>query len=153
MKKTTPPPAPPVSIPGARRADEVDIELGERLWKMRLERAITRREAAEVLGVTAQQVQKYELGQDRLSIGRLVKLAALLKVEVATLVNGLGGAEPVEHDFLREAVLLEGFRKLRAPEMREAVLDMVAKLGAVAVEAPVPAPRVRPTLRQRRVAA
>ena len=41
------------------------------------------------MGVTAQQIQKYELGQDRISASRLYLLAVALRVSVTTFFQGL----------------------------------------------------------------
>lgn len=119
---------------GARRADATDIELGQRLWRLRLHRGVTRREAAERLGVTAQQVQKYELGQDRLSIGRLVRLAALLETPLPVLVDGLGDAgggstpeRPQRH--AENCALMQSFALIQRPELREMVLGLADRLA------------------------
>ncbi|WP_184385059.1 helix-turn-helix domain-containing protein [Roseococcus suduntuyensis] len=121
---------------GARRADETDIELGQRLWQLRLHRGVTRREAAERLGVTAQQVQKYELGQDRLSIGRLVRLAALLETPLPVLIDGLGEqdgtAEPALERAQRHAescALMQSFALIDHGELREMVLNLADRLA------------------------
>ncbi|MCX8132640.1 MAG: helix-turn-helix domain-containing protein [Roseococcus sp.] len=127
---------------GARRADAIDAELGRRLWELRLRRGITRREAAERLGVTAQQVQKYELGQDRLSIGRLVRLAALLEAPLPLLLEGLSasatdesaGAAARRHE--ENVALLRSFALIEAPELREAVLQLAARLAGSLRAAP-----------------
>jgi transcriptional regulator with XRE-family HTH domain len=124
---------------GARRADRTDAELGQRLWQLRLRRGITRREAAARLGVTAQQIQKYELGQDRLSIGRLVRLAGLLETPLPVLIDGLGeadGAEDSSADRARRhaesCALMRSFALLERDELREMVLTLAARLAALA---------------------
>jgi transcriptional regulator with XRE-family HTH domain len=125
------------STRGARRADATDAELGQRLWRLRLQRGITRREAAERLGVTAQQIQKYELGQDRLSIGRLVRLAALLDVPLPLLIDGLaeiteGEARPeVARRHAESCALMQNFALLEKEELREMVLSLTAKLAGL----------------------
>jgi transcriptional regulator with XRE-family HTH domain len=125
------------STRGARRADATDAELGQRLWRLRLERGITRREAAERLGVTAQQIQKYELGQDRLSIGRLVRLAGLLEVPLPVLIDGLaeaaaGEARPdLARRHAESCALMQSFALIEKDELREMVLSLTAKLAGL----------------------
>lgn len=129
--------ASPPSPRGARRADAIDAELGQRLWQLRLQRGITRREAAERLGVTAQQIQKYELGQDRLSIGRLVRLAALLEAPLPLLLDGLSEAANAKASgeaarrLAENAALLQSFALIEAPELRETVLNLAARLAGL----------------------
>ena len=123
---------------GSRRAEPTDVELGQRLWQLRLYRGITRREAAESLGVTAQQVQKYELGQDRLSIGRLVRLAQLLRTPLPVLIEGLGEERPARaaeslerraHRHSENCALMESFERIEDPEMRDMVLSLASRLA------------------------
>jgi transcriptional regulator with XRE-family HTH domain len=122
---------------GARRADAIDAELGQRLWQLRLQRGITRREAAERLGVTAQQIQKYELGQDRLSIGWLVRLVTLLGAPLPLLLDGLSEAANGEAEgeaarrHAENAALLQSFALIEAPELRETVLNLAARLAGL----------------------
>lgn len=109
---------------------------------------MTRREAAERLGVTAQQVQKYEMGQDRLSIGRLVRLAALLETPLPVLIDGLGeqegAAEPALERAQRHAescALMQSFALIERGELREMVLNLADRLARLpAGEASASAP-------------
>lgn len=123
---------------GARRADETDAELGQRLWQLRIRRGVSRREAAAHLGVTAQQIQKYELGQDRLSIGRLVRLAALLETPLPVLIEGLGEAggppAPATERARRHAescALMQSFALIDRADLREMLLALAATFAAL----------------------
>ena len=74
----------------ARRADLRDAEVGRRVRARRLERGITQTELATRIGVTFQQVQKYEKGVNRIGAGRLQRIAEALDVPVTFF---FGGAE------------------------------------------------------------
>ena len=74
--------ATPRAKPGRPRAGEVDVLIGKRVRERRLMLGITVQELAVVLGVPYQQVHKYETGANRLSAGRLYRLAEALGVEV-----------------------------------------------------------------------
>jgi transcriptional regulator with XRE-family HTH domain len=74
----------------ARRADLRDAEVGRRVRARRLERGITQTELATRIGVTFQQVQKYEKGVNRICAGRLQRIAEALDVPVTFF---FGGAE------------------------------------------------------------
>jgi transcriptional regulator with XRE-family HTH domain len=122
---------------GARSADAVDRALGARLRALRDDAKLTRREVSIRLGVTAQQIQKYEEGVDRLSIGRLVRFADLLGVGAEELVKDLAPATDAIFDdarvagrhFLEKVKLLRLFDSL-PPELRTAMLDVAESLAA-----------------------
>jgi transcriptional regulator with XRE-family HTH domain len=76
----------------ARRADASDAIVGLNIRTHRLARRMSQTALADALGVTFQQVQKYERGANRLGSGRLVRVATALRVPVAALLAGVPGA-------------------------------------------------------------
>jgi transcriptional regulator with XRE-family HTH domain len=54
---------------------------------------MTQAELGEHLGVTSQQVQKYEKGENRVGAGRLTRIAAVLDVPVSELLGGDGAGQ------------------------------------------------------------
>jgi DNA-binding XRE family transcriptional regulator len=61
-------------------SDPLDIEVGRRVRALRLQEGLSQQNLADQLGVTFQQVQKYEKGADRIGTGRLQVIAAILAV-------------------------------------------------------------------------
>jgi transcriptional regulator with XRE-family HTH domain len=59
----------------AKSPDDIDVQVGQRIRILRLEAKVSQTELAEQLGVTFQQVQKYEKGVNRVGAGRLTKIA------------------------------------------------------------------------------
>jgi transcriptional regulator with XRE-family HTH domain len=74
---------------GPREPQAVDRHVGTRLREKRHELGMTQETLGNALGVTFQQVQKYERGTNRVSAGRLFSLANLLDVEVSYFFEGL----------------------------------------------------------------
>lgn len=64
----------------ARRADAGDSRVGQRVRTRRLEQCLSQTELAKQIGVTFQQVQKYEKGVNRIGASRLEKIAVALDV-------------------------------------------------------------------------
>jgi transcriptional regulator with XRE-family HTH domain len=64
----------------SRGSGKEDIQLGGRLRALRIDRKMSQQELGEALGVSFQQVQKYEKGVNRVSAVRLNQIAKLLKV-------------------------------------------------------------------------
>ena len=62
-------------------APKVDVQVGERIRKRRILQAMTLRELGERIGITPQQIQKYEEGQESVEASRLVALARALGVQ------------------------------------------------------------------------
>ena len=61
------------------RADEKDTALGSKLRILRKAQKLTLHEMARLFGISAQQVQKYEMGEDRLSAVRLIELCRMFQ--------------------------------------------------------------------------
>jgi transcriptional regulator with XRE-family HTH domain len=68
---------------GKRSRDPTDAEIAKRVRALRLQRGLSQTELSDALGVTFQQVQKYERGMNRISAGRLFRIAEVLDVPVA----------------------------------------------------------------------
>ena len=73
-----------------RRAGAEDIEIGRKIRALRLERGLSQSGLADGIGLTFQQVQKYEKGANRVSAGRLQQIADILNVPVMFFFGGMG---------------------------------------------------------------
>ena len=71
-----------------RRAGLEDVELGRKIRALRLQRGLSQTSLADGIGLTFQQVQKYEKGTNRVSAGRLQKIADLLETPVMFFYGG-----------------------------------------------------------------
>jgi transcriptional regulator with XRE-family HTH domain len=67
----------------------VDEHVGKRLRQLRLLQGMSQSVVAEALGLTFQQVQKYERGTNRISASKLYDAAMLLGVSIASFYEGL----------------------------------------------------------------
>ena len=73
-----------------RRAGSEDVEIGRKIRALRLQRGLSQTRLAEGIGLTFQQVQKYEKGTNRVSAGRLQKIADMLDTPVTFFYGGMG---------------------------------------------------------------
>ena len=62
--------------------DRIDVEIGTRLRQARVAAGFTQTELGVQLGISFQQVQKYEKGRNRIGGGRLYKIARVLGVKI-----------------------------------------------------------------------
>src|SRR5216684_748927 len=76
-----------------RSAGKPDIELGKRIRLRRVEQKISQAELGDKLGVSFQQVQKYEKGVNRVGASRLQQIASALEVPVTFFYEGTNGKQ------------------------------------------------------------
>lgn len=69
----------------------VDIHVGKRLKEIRTMRGLTQSNVATQLGISFQQLQKYETGANRVSASRMFELSKLLNVSPSFFFDGLDG--------------------------------------------------------------
>jgi len=62
--------------------DATDQSVGQKIRAQRIMRGLSQTELGNKLGVTFQQIQKYEKGSNRVSAGRLQRIAEILEVPV-----------------------------------------------------------------------
>jgi transcriptional regulator with XRE-family HTH domain len=80
--------------PGRSRALDIDRHVGARIRERRVMLRLTQQQMGALIGVTYQQVHKYEKGINRLAVGRLYQIAQALDVEISYFFEGL----ETEHD-------------------------------------------------------
>lgn len=129
-----------------RAANAVDRRLGQRVRTRRLEIGMSQERLAEVLGVTFQQVQKYEKGVNRIAASRLFDISAALDMPIARFFEGLapGRAAGVAEDddgYIHDALatpegmqLMSLFASIGSQKVRRRVVELVRALAEEAKE-------------------
>lgn len=112
-----------------RRPDEVDRSVGVRVRSLRKVRGITQSQLADALGLSFQQLQKYEKGQNRISVGMLVQIAEALHTEVGDLVEATPVKQPEVFNTEVEA-LSAAFLSIRDEKLRAVIIDLVTRMAA-----------------------
>lgn len=74
----------------------VDVTVGNRVREMRIRKGLSQQALGEQVGVSFQQIQKYERGTNRMGSSRLVQIADVLDVPVSSFFDGLGKAGDVD---------------------------------------------------------
>lgn len=70
-----------------RSITPADVALGERIRSMRNERSLSMKGMGDLLGVSWQQFQKYELGRNKIGAARLQRIAAILECPLSALLG------------------------------------------------------------------
>ena len=112
-----------------------DIEVGQRIRARRMAKGMSQTELGNLLGVTFQQVQKYEKGVNRVGAGRLVRVGEALDVPVSFFFQDASGTaerkQPVM-EFLDTAYgvkLMQAFSRIEDRRLQRAVLDLVERIA------------------------
>ena len=112
---------------------EIDTNIGNQIYSARLAKGCSRQELAAKIGVTHQQLQKYEKGTNRISVGRLVLIAQALERSVesfyANLENCAEEKTPTQHQRMCIEVA-RNFMKIINPSHQTAVNALIKSLIA-----------------------
>lgn len=120
-----------------------DKYVGSRVRMRRLMLSMSQEKLGEKLGLTFQQVQKYEKGTNRIGASRLQHIAQILKVPVSFFFEGVSGKQsedglskaPVADyvsDFLSSSdglALTKAFTNIKDSKLRRRVVDLVEEIA------------------------
>lgn len=127
-----------------KQANPVDARVGHRVRLRRMLMGMSQERLGELLGLTFQQVQKYEKGVNRIGAGRLFEIAGILSVPVsffyedavAALTATPGFAEDDESGSVMEFIasgeglqLTLAFMRIKDAKVRRRILDLVRELS------------------------
>ncbi|HIF26251.1 MAG TPA: XRE family transcriptional regulator [Micavibrio sp.] len=73
--------------PNKRVVTKTDEEIGFRIRQIRQNKKLSQEDVGAICGVSYQQIQKYELGKSRLSVGRLTQIAQALDVTASDILD------------------------------------------------------------------
>ena len=122
--------------------NHVDRHVGSRVRLRRMLLGLTQEKLGEALGLTFQQVQKYEKGTNRIGASRLQQIAQFLEVEIAYFFEGLSGEKQAGGfaeegtafimDFLNSSEGLQlnrAFARIKDPRLKRRLLALVSALA------------------------
>ncbi|MFZ5609404.1 MAG: helix-turn-helix domain-containing protein [Pseudomonadota bacterium] len=128
------------------KPDPVDVHVGSRVRLRRTLLGMSQEKLGDALGLTFQQVQKYERGANRIGSSRLFQLSKILDVPVSFFFDDLGpelagtargmsdaGAQPFETEQLarRETLeLVRAYYRISDSGVRKRVFELVKAIGA-----------------------
>jgi transcriptional regulator with XRE-family HTH domain len=123
-----------------RAGDPRDAEIGRRVRTLRLQRGLSQTELGTLIKVTFQQVQKYEKGTNRISAGRLQRIAEVLTVPVSFFFATFdddkpkSGGDPlsVEFSFLQAEGALRlarAYARIKQPGIRLRLLRLTEAIA------------------------
>jgi transcriptional regulator with XRE-family HTH domain len=115
----------------------IDDWIARRVKQARVERGLSQEALAEKLGISLQQIHKYEAGRNRISATRLAAVSEALGKPLDEFFEGLDAEatqtsqEPRSADRGRECLeLVRNFEQVNDPEKRRALVDFLRALGS-----------------------
>jgi transcriptional regulator with XRE-family HTH domain len=136
---------------GGQKAHPVDVHVGQQIRIRRIHSNVSQSDLGQGIGVSLQQVQKYEHGRNRVSASMLYEMAACLKIPVSTLFDGLPSTESAEVNPTATVIdariayisTAEGRRLIEdvlqlPPKVRSRVVALLSSLANEEFQAPSP---------------
>lgn len=125
--------------------EQVNQTIGRKIFKLRKMLGFTQEGLGKMLGVSSQQVQKYECGLNAVSPAKLIQLARLFRCSLDHLCN-FEVLEDVgivvddtdflkRSDFRRTQLLFRRFLNIESPELRNIAYDMIKGFAALDISA------------------
>jgi transcriptional regulator with XRE-family HTH domain len=119
-----------------RPAADIDVLIGERVRSRRMQAKISQAALGEALGVTLQQIQKYEEGTDRIGSGRLLEVAKVLECDVMEFYvtsnsdQTIAGTPSSTFMATTDGVaIIKAMLKIKNQALRRTVIDIAEKLA------------------------
>ena len=127
-----------------KQANPIDGQVGNRVRLRRMLIGMSQERLGELLGLTFQQVQKYEKGVNRIGAGRLFEVSRILGVPIDYFYEGVSGqltggggfaegeSAPPVMEFVSSGEGLQlslAFMKIKDAKVRKRVLDLVKSLA------------------------
>jgi transcriptional regulator with XRE-family HTH domain len=125
-----------LEMAGPKAPNPTDLHVGERVRMYRVKAGISQTDLGRHLGITFQQIQKYEKGINRIGASRLQQISELLSIPVAALFDDLPGAKRIgANNLMNEFVeflgttlgqrLVLGFMKIRDKDVRTQLVRLI----------------------------
>jgi transcriptional regulator with XRE-family HTH domain len=136
-----------ISSPALSQAHPVDVHVGRRLRLKRTIMGLSQESIGKSVGVTFQQIQKYERGINRMGASRLYDFAKALHVPVSYFFEGYGDelsenspvygmAESEAPGFEHEAIsnretmdIMRAYNKIKNPQVRKRIVDLIKSMA------------------------
>jgi transcriptional regulator with XRE-family HTH domain len=120
-----------------KAANSVDKVVGRNVRLRRLAAKLTQAELGREIGVTFQQIQKYENGTNRIGASRLSRIAEVLEIPVPALFEGVGSIPGAGQSSLGELLmeprsrqLARAFSEISDDDIQRCLMALIEQIAA-----------------------
>jgi transcriptional regulator with XRE-family HTH domain len=117
----------------------IDVHVGSRIRMWRTERKISRITLGEAIGLTDQQIQKYETGTNRIGASRLQRICAVLEIPVSFLFEGTPASSPRQSGMPQDVIdfmeseegvrFVAAFSRITDRKMRRGIARLAGRIA------------------------
>jgi transcriptional regulator with XRE-family HTH domain len=122
-----------VEVPSrGRRTGQADAQLGVRIRVARTEAGLSQEELANRIGISCQQLQKYEVAANRVTVARLIDISDALGLDVTRLLSDTGVVPAADDNKLQDAGILrliQNFCSIKSPASRLKLIELAEFLA------------------------
>jgi transcriptional regulator with XRE-family HTH domain len=128
-----------------KKPNPIDVHVGKRVRLRRTMLGFSQEKLGDSLGITFQQIQKYEKGSNRIGASRLQQLSEILKTPISFFFEEAPGSEKAAIEGMSEAdspnyivdflstseglQLYKAFANIKDPKVRKKIIDLVRSLA------------------------
>ena len=112
----------------------VDIAVGNRVRELRTRAGLSQTELGVQLGVSFQQIQKYEKGTNRMGASRLIQVCEALSITITDIFDGIGNSKQATRKALVDPEVMRIAREVQAisdPQTRMALRTLVKSISGM----------------------
>ncbi|MBQ4874500.1 MAG: helix-turn-helix transcriptional regulator [Rickettsiaceae bacterium H1] len=134
--------------PTKAQKSSIDVKLGQQIRKLRILRGYSQDAIAKKIGITFQQLQKYERGINRVCVSRLVDICSFFSIRPSYFIDALSGngqhslsedEERFVYDISYDQVennkemlsLIRAYKSISNPSVRKKVISLIKSLGEI----------------------
>lgn len=111
----------------------VDVHVGRKLKQIRTMRRLSQTDVAKELNLSFQQIQKYEIGSNRIAASRLYDLARILDVPTSYFFEGLDETGDDAHDSDPSLQIVAALASIRDDTVKSRIVTFIEDVAGVTV--------------------
>ena len=120
--------------------NNIDLHIGNKIHARRSALGMTQANLGKQLGMSFQQIQKYEKGKNKISAGQLYKLSLIMSVQITYFFEGYNDKDVInirpldknERAMVREAIaLVKTYNGINNPHIKKSFLHILKTIASI----------------------
>lgn len=111
----------------------VDVHVGKKIKQMRALRRLSQTDVAQKLNLSFQQIQKYEIGSNRVAASRLYELSKIFGVPTSYFFEGLAEGDSPSEGKMLDAKILDAVTSIEDETVKTRIVTFIEDVAGVSV--------------------